>query len=312
MSQNNSAKFTFLYLLSLIALSFFAIASGMVLFQVINKNIADIVESYGMRYNIEALRFALSAMLVSAPIYLVTVWQINKNLFNGKLPADSGIRKWLTYFILLVASFVILGWAIAVINNFFNGELTLKFILKALTVVAISGAIFSYYLIDIRREQVSGQKSVFGNVYLYATIVAALAIFVAGIFFVESPAQARQLRIDQETINRLNTTESAIQSYFVQSGKLPENLDALSQEVNFTTKLDLQNPSTKQNFDYTVTEKKKYRLCTDFLRASLSEAEGGYPSYAYPYGNWEHEAGRQCFERTVLDDNSAMKPVPVR
>ena len=311
MSQNNSAKFTFLYLLSLVALGFFAIAGGMALFQVINKNIADIVENYGMRYDISALRFALSAMLVAAPIYLISVWQINKNLLSGKLQADSGIRKWLTYFILLVVSFVMLGWAIAVINNFFNGELTLKFILKALTVLAISGAIFSYYLIDIRREQVSGTKNVFAGSYLYGTIIVALAIFIAGIFFVESPAQARQLRIDQETINRLNTTENAIQSYFAQSGILPENLDVLSQEVGFTTKLDAQNPSTKQNFDYKILEKKKYQLCTDFLRASLSEAEGGYPSYTYPYGNYEHEAGRQCFERTVLDD-SGVKAIPVR
>ena len=311
MSQNNSAKFTFLYLLSLVALGFFAIAGGMALFQVINKNIADIVENYGMRYDISALRFALSAMLVAAPIYLISVWQINKNLLSGKLQADSGIRKWLTYFILLVVSFVMLGWAIAVINNFFNGELTLKFILKALTVLAISGAIFSYYLIDIRREQVSGTKNVFARSYLYGTIIVALAIFIAGIFFVESPAQARQLRIDQETINRLNTTENAIQSYFAQSGILPENLDVLSQEVGFTTKLDAQNPSTKQNFEYHILEKKKYQLCTDFLRASLSEAEGGYPSYTYPYGNYEHEAGRQCFERTVLDD-SGVKAIPVR
>jgi len=312
MSQTNSAKFAFLYLLSLVALGFFAIASGMALFQVINKNILDVVESYGIRYNIETLRFALSAMLVAAPIYLVTVWQINKNLFNGKLSADASIRKWLTYFILLAASLVMLGWAIAVINNFFNGELTLKFILKALTVLAISGAIFSYYLVDIRHEQVSDAKNIFARAYLYGTIIVAVAIFVAGAFFVESPAQARQLRIDQETINRLNTTESAIQRYFEQSDALPANLGVLSQEVSFTTKLDAQNPSTKQNFEYKIIEKKKYQLCTDFLRASVSEVEGGYPSYAYPYGNWEHEAGRQCFERAALDDGSAMKPVPVR
>src|SRR3989338_10138932 len=106
MSQNNSAKFTFFYLLSLVALGFLAVSVGVIVFQIINKNIADVVESYNMGYSSYALRFAISAIIVSAPIYFLSVWQINKNLFTGMMEKDSPVRRWLTYFILLISSIV--------------------------------------------------------------------------------------------------------------------------------------------------------------------------------------------------------------
>jgi len=59
---------------------------------------------------------------------------------------ESGIRKWLTYFILLVSAVVMIGWLIGTISSFLNGELSLKFILKSLTSILISALIFSFYL----------------------------------------------------------------------------------------------------------------------------------------------------------------------
>jgi len=307
MQQNNSAKFTFLYLLSLVSLGFFAVSSGMVLFQIINKNIVDVVENYGMRYSIEALRFALSAMIVAAPIYFTSVWQINKNLANGELNNDSGIRKWLTYLILLVTSFVMIGWTIGIVNNFLNGELTFKFILKALTVLAISGGIFSYYLYDIKREESKDKKNTVITTYFYTTIVLVVIVFISGIFFVESPSEARDRRIDNEAISRMSSITSAIQQYYDENGSLPESLDTLDREITYLSADGLNNPLTKKQFDYKTVDQKKYELCTDFLRASLDEDMQNY-SYAYPPADWRHEAGYVCIEQKVIDnmDGSVM------
>ena len=154
--KNNAAKYAFFYMLSLVALIFMALSAGIIVFQIINKNIVDALENFRGSYNSGALKFAISAIIIAAPIYYLTAFQINKNLFSGKLSKDSGIRKWLTYFILLVSTIVMLGFLVAVVYNFLDGELTTKFILKALTAIIIAAAIFTYYFYDIRRENVAG------------------------------------------------------------------------------------------------------------------------------------------------------------
>ena len=310
-SQNsNTAKFTFLYLLSLVSLAFFAVSVGIILFQLINKNITDIVESYNTRYSIEALRFALSAMIVSAPVYLVSVWQINKSLFSGVLSKDSAIRKWLTYFIVLVTSLIMIGETIGVINNFLNGELTLKFILKSATVLIIAGAIFYYYLRDIKREEVENKKDGLIKIYFYATVIISVIIFIAGIFFVESPMEARARRFDNEVVNRLSMIENAVQQYYTEENKLPESLEMVKEEVDYITEDDLRNPVTKKIFELKILDAKKYELCTEFQRSNINDSDP-YESKDYFASNWEHDAGYQCIEKKVLDNNEKQL-MPVR
>ncbi|PIT93665.1 hypothetical protein COU00_03075, partial [Candidatus Falkowbacteria bacterium CG10_big_fil_rev_8_21_14_0_10_43_11] len=95
-TKNNSAKFAFFYLLSLVSLGFLAVSVGIVIFQIINKNIIDVVEEWRMRYDLGALRFAMSAIIVAAPVYYFSALQINKNLFTGHLDKEAGVRRWLT------------------------------------------------------------------------------------------------------------------------------------------------------------------------------------------------------------------------
>ena len=68
-------------MLSLVALVFMAVATGMIVFQIINKAIIDIINEYSGRYSSEALKFGISALIISAPIFYLTIRQINKNLF---------------------------------------------------------------------------------------------------------------------------------------------------------------------------------------------------------------------------------------
>ncbi len=310
MSNNNTAKFTFLYLLSLVSLAFFAIFAGVVVFQVINKNIADIVENYSMRYDVNLLRYAIAAMIVSAPVYLTTAWQINKNLFTGVLDKDSAIRKWLTYLIILVTALTMGGWAIGTIFNFLNGELTLKFILKALTVLIIAGAIFYYYLHDIKREKIEGEKNKVNKIYLFAVIILSALIFIGGILFVESPLEARAKRFDNEVVNRLSIIENAVQQYYTEENKLPESLEAVKEAVDYIAEDDLRNPITKKIFEFKILDTKKYELCTDFQRSNINDNDP-YESKDYFASNWEHDAGYQCIEKKALDNNEK-QPMPVR
>ncbi len=62
------------------------------------------------------------------------------------------VRKWLTYVALFVAALVFFGDAVAVIYSFLQGEATLRFLLKALTVACVAGAVFLAYLRDAEAD----------------------------------------------------------------------------------------------------------------------------------------------------------------
>ena len=55
MEQHHQAKFAFYYMLSLVALVFLAISSGMIVFQIINKSIIDVIDTYN-RYDSGAIK----------------------------------------------------------------------------------------------------------------------------------------------------------------------------------------------------------------------------------------------------------------
>ena len=80
---NNAAKFAFFYMLSLVALIFMALSTGIIIFQIINKHIIDILNEFRGRYSDDAMKFGISALVISAPIFFFTMRQIYKSLFSG-------------------------------------------------------------------------------------------------------------------------------------------------------------------------------------------------------------------------------------
>ncbi len=310
--KNNAAKFAFFYMLSLAALIFMALSSGIIVFQIINKNIIDVLETFRGRYESGALKFAISAIIISAPIYYVMVAQINKNLFKGFLGKDSGVRKWLTYLILFISSLVMTGWLIATIYSFLDGELTTKFILKALTAIIISAIIFTYYFYDIKRENVVGVKDNIIRIYFYGSLVLVIAILISAFVFVESPTQTRNIKHDNNIIEKFSKIDNAINSHYNQKEKLPDNLDILISGLTYLRTEDLEDSATKKKFDYKIVDDKTYELCATFLMSSSdAEAQG---LHRYYNKTWEYDKGYQCLEQEVRADkvNVITAPEPLR
>jgi hypothetical protein len=75
--------------------------------------------------------------------------QIQRNPFKRLSPA----RRWLTYLTLFIASGTLLGDTTTLIFNLLGGDLTIRFTLKVLVVAAIAGSAFTYYLLDLRKEE---------------------------------------------------------------------------------------------------------------------------------------------------------------
>jgi len=310
MDKQQNAKFAFFYMLSLVALIFMSLAAGMIIFQIINKTIVDGLNLAPGGFSPDALRFAISAIIIAAPIYFSLMRLINKNLLAGRMEKESGIRKWLTYFILLVSAVVMIGWLIATINSFLNGELTVKFILKSITAIFIAAAIFSFYLYDIRREDTSKNNNTI-RAYFYGAIVLAAAALIAGFFFVDSPAAVRSQKYDQAIINKFSQIDSAINAYYSETDKLPANLKDLlgGGSAYYIMESDITDSGANKIFDYNVKAKDIYELCVTFKTANK---EQGADKSIYFDTRWLHDAGYQCLkQRVALLDNPKQAPVSV-
>jgi len=311
MEKQQNAKFAFFYLLSLVALVFTAISTGMIIFQIINKTIVDDLSLVPGGFSQDALRFAISAIIIAGPIFFVMMRLINKNLLSGNMEKESGIRKWLTYFILLVSAVVMIGWFIATVGSFLNGELTTKFILKSLTSILISGLIFSFYLYDIKREDTTKNNNVI-RIYFYGSIAIAAIALIAAFFFIDSPLKVRDQKFDQAIINKFSQIDSAVNAYYGENKKLPADLNALLNggSTYYVIENDLTDPATGKIFVYSNKGNGVYELCSTFKTENKSLAND---KSTYVDTRWLHDAGYQCLsQRVVLLDSKNPTSVPVR
>ena len=147
-----SARQAFLYLISFIALYITAFSFGTLLFQFIGNAFPDPVE-FGRGFSEGSIRTALASIIVAFPLYLFLMRLLKKAEYKDPDQRQSKIRKWLAYLTLVIAAGIIIGDLITVLSGLLGGGLSVRFMLKALTVFVITGSIFGYYLRDLRREE---------------------------------------------------------------------------------------------------------------------------------------------------------------
>lgn len=313
--KKNAAKFAFFYLLSLAGLVFVSISVGAIIFQLINKLIEDPAYLYSGVFSNEAVKFGISAIFVSAPIFYIINRIIQKSLYKGELEKDSGVRRWLIYFILFVSSVVMIGWLIGIIMNFLNGEITIKFILKALTSLAIAAGIFSFYLYDIKREDVHQKKDKVVAIYTWSSLIIVVAVFVLGFFIMESPQESRNKKLDDQVLEDFRVIDNCINDYYSRNKTLPASLEEVKSECNYIIR-NLADSETGKDYEYNKKEDKKYNLCADFRTSNKDDAYDSRSDYmSYTPGNKSdlHETGWQCLEREVYymeDSERAIKQNP--
>ena len=151
-----SAREAFLYLLLFTTLYLSAYNLGQLLFQFINLAVPDpAVRAYspGPTAIREAIRWAVSSLVVAFPVFLYLSVLTEREVRREPTKRASKVRRWLTYLTLFIAAAVIIGDLIALLNDLLGGDLTLRFVLKALTVGLIAAGIFAYYLHDLRVEE---------------------------------------------------------------------------------------------------------------------------------------------------------------
>lgn len=296
--KNNNPKFAFYYLLSLVALIFVAVSSAIIIFQIIDKNIIDALVDRAYVNN-GSLRFSISALLVSAPIFFMMLKFINKGLRKNELEKNSSLRRWLTYFLLFVSAVIILGSLIGILNSFLSGEMTLKFVLKALTILFISAIVFSYYSYDIKREDVVKKDKIL-KIFSWTSIFLVCIVFVSALFFIESPKTARMKMLDQVVLDRIYSIESAVNGYYALNKELPESIDdILEHEKNvYFNKKNMVDPESGEAIEYKKTGDKQFEVCANFRADSDNQGRRAY--YSDDKG---FKAGYNCFKGVLWSES---------
>lgn len=288
------------------------------LFAVINLKFPDPI-SHGYFYYaptaLEALRFPLSALLVAFPLYLFLSWYVRKDIAHEPHKLELWVRRWFVWLTLFAAGATLAGDVVALLHTFLGGELTIRFVLKMLSVLIVAAAIFGYYFYDLRRSA-RGDLRV-NTPLIAAAALGVLASIVLGFAAIGSPATQRSLRFDNERAMHLEQIQWEIINYFQTKEALPESLAELTNDISgFRVPVD---PETGVAYEYSVQGSLTFELCATFdLPAPEQGAARGMmeASSIRPYpgvdNNWDHEAGRTCFMRTIDPDRYPPFPKTAR
>jgi Domain of unknown function (DUF5671) len=151
---NLSARDAFLYLLLFGTLYVSAFNLGSLVFFLIDRAFPDARRSAAAAAAASvAMRWAVSALIVAVPVFLQVSSIARREVRRDAARRGTDIRRALTYLTLLVGAAVVIGDVIALVSSLLGGELTIRFVLKALTIASIAGGIFWHYLRELRSDE---------------------------------------------------------------------------------------------------------------------------------------------------------------
>lgn len=278
---------------ALIALYVSITALLVVIFNVVNVKFPDAAESwYAPQSAREAIRMGIALLVVFFPTYLILTRLTNQTRRKETHGEYTTIARWLIYISLLVSGGVLLVDLVTLINYFLDGEITTRFLIKVIALFVVVGTAFYYYVLDIRgyfNTRIS-RSLVFAS---GATLVVISAL-VYGFMNIETPAEVREMRIDEQQIVDLQDIQYRIEEHYRTNDQLPESLEGL-----YTVDGVPGAPEDRPDYEYGITGAMSYELCATFEQASGSRDRGLTVSSIEKNYNWEHGVGLWCFTRVV-------------
>ncbi|MDQ3169982.1 MAG: DUF5671 domain-containing protein [Acidobacteriota bacterium] len=150
-----SARDAFLYLVLFSTLYLSAVNFGGLVFDLINRAFPDpVLDGTGTyRASGDGLRWAIASLIVSFPVFLFVSRVTSREIARDRRKRESAVRRWLTYLTLFIAASVLIADVIVLVYNALGGDMTMRFVLKVLTVGLVAGLIFGHYLKDLRADE---------------------------------------------------------------------------------------------------------------------------------------------------------------
>ncbi|MFA5131798.1 MAG: DUF5671 domain-containing protein [Candidatus Paceibacterota bacterium] len=306
-----------------------------IVFTAIDRKFADVLNAstYVDMYNSD-VRFAISALVVMYPIYLLLSWYVAKDIAKFLYKRDLTVRKVMIYTTIFVTVCTLIGTLISIIYTYLGGELSVRFAYKALAVFVLSAGVFGYYFYSVRRDY--AKKSLVPMLMTIIATVVVIASLVWSISIVGTPSEMRAKRLDSTRLSDISSVQQQVLNRFQNTDKLPVTLSELNNAfqgyavpVDPVTKTEygykvIQQPTMKVNY---ATNKKEmatnaiFELCATFETVRDVTGQGGVSyskgvaspmdasflvSNMYYDGDmtpfWNHGVGETCFKRIITPD----------
>lgn len=132
--------------------------------------------------------------------------------------------------------------------------------------------------------------------------LVVVAVVVVALAVVDSPAEERRQRLDEQRVSHLHAIADAVDDHWSEEGALPPDLDALV--AWRIAELEVTDPVTEQAYGYRVTGERTYELCATFATDAPEDDTRSRAGYARRGHRvlWQHPAGRHCFELEAEED----------
>ncbi|OGG56359.1 hypothetical protein A3D71_01565 [Candidatus Kaiserbacteria bacterium RIFCSPHIGHO2_02_FULL_55_20] len=277
------------------------------LFEYINKASPNPVSgTYYIDPYSSGISYETAALIVLTPVFLVLMRFIRRGIVADPSRNEIWIRRWALFLTLFLAGATIVVDLIVLLNTYLQGEdLTAGFLLKVLTVLLVAGLGFVHFIADLwgywEREPMRARLVNWGVGLL------VIVTILAGFFIVGTPQQIRAQKQDAIRVQDLQAIQWQIVNYWQQKEKLPAALSGLNDPI--TNNILPLDPQTKEAYEYSSTGALSFKLCATFANEGGTNVLQGrsMPLPTEPVGaegkdiqdNWQHAAGRVCFERTI-------------
>lgn len=293
-----SARDAFSYLVLFSLLYFLCYHLGSLLFDLVNAAFPDPADRWNAFDFAGSTRLSTAALIIAFPLFAWVANALGKEIERAPVKRFSPVRRWLTYLTLFVSAITLVGDLTALVYHLLGGEITLRFVLKALIVGVIAGSVFGYYLWDLRRDESQTRSwNAWGKRLLIAAGALALWALAGGFALIGSPGHQRDLRIDERRLSDLRDLEEIVRAQYRQTGKLPESLrEWLSQPGRDAP---VSDPLTHQPYEYAVLAPDRFRLCATFSTDSAAKRHGRRQAPPWAASEWAHGVGRTCFDRQI-------------
>ncbi|MBI5457199.1 hypothetical protein HY971_00550 [Candidatus Kaiserbacteria bacterium] len=277
-------------------------------FEYINKAFPNPVTSsyyYGDPYS-SNISYETAALIVLTPVFLILMRFIRRDIAADPSRNDIWVRRWALFLTLFLAGATVVVDLIVLLNTYLQGEdLTVGFLLKVLTVLLVAGLGFMHFIADLwgywEREQARARMVNWGVGLLVVVTI------IAGFFIVGTPQQIRAQKQDAIRVQDLQNVQWQIVNYWQQKEKLPATLAELNDPI--ANNIIPVDPQTDEAYEYASTGARSFKLCATFAGEGGTNTLQGrsVPIPAEPtlvtgkdvQDNWQHAAGKVCFDRTI-------------
>jgi len=269
-------------------------------FTYIHRLFPDIAidNAFAKEWELESIRRSMAAIIVAFPLLIWMQRNVIKEMLQHPERVVSGIRRWLTYLTLLVASGAVVGTMITLVFYLLEGELSVRFLLKVLVILYISVGTFAYFFLSLKLDPKEKAAKKIRRLFLLLSTVTVLVALVWGAFIIGSPMQERLKKFDERRVEDLRSISSEVFEY-VYGGmpydpesalihELPKTLDEVRANARYK-RINMLDPATGEPYKYIVIDSKRYSLCATFDHPKERE----YDIF------WDHPAGEHCYNFNV-------------